>query len=260
MENPLNRNEALNLEQFTAQARGFAAAATMNDAGALAALGELAALAPGDRALDVACGPGIVSVHLARSGAEVVGLDLTPAMLGLARDRADGSGFGDRLSFVEGRMDDLPFDDGEFTAAVSRYALHHAADPAAAAREMARVVQPAGRIVVVDFAAHPDPAIAAAYDEAERLRDPSHARNLTAPEQRELFQILGFEVVDEVRYGLDAELESVLARSHGTDHDAVRRIFADSVDSHGLGVDARLVDGALWYTFPLVGVRLQRSA
>ena len=251
--------DSLNVEQFTAQAAGFAAAPTINDAAALAELVGLAGVGPADRVLDVACGPGIVSVHLAASGAEVVGIDLTPAMLALAVERVSTSSERLRARFVRGHMHALPFDVGEFSVVVCRYALHHTDDPGAAAREMARVTRPDGRVVVIDFAAVEDSAVARAYDEVERLRDPSHVRNLTALEQRRLFEPLGFVVQAATSYQLDVELEEVLARSKGTDHEGVRRGFASSLETHGLGVGARRVNGSICYAFPVAGIRLVRS-
>lgn len=56
---------------------------------------------------------------------------------------------------------------------------------------MVRVLRPDGRVVMVDFVAADDPIVANAYDDAEKLRDPSHVRNLTAAEQRALFESRG---------------------------------------------------------------------
>ena len=70
--------------QFTVHAEAFARAAVVNDERALDVLADLAAVGPGHRVVDVACGPGIVTCRLAAGGASVVGVDLTPAMLGLA--------------------------------------------------------------------------------------------------------------------------------------------------------------------------------
>jgi 2-polyprenyl-3-methyl-5-hydroxy-6-metoxy-1,4-benzoquinol methylase len=112
--------------QFTAHADSFANSPIINDSAALDAIADLAEVSDADRVLDVACGPGIVSCHLAERGATVVGMDLTPATLELASRRADKLGLSSRTEFVPGSMDRLPFGDGEFSVVVSRYALHHA--------------------------------------------------------------------------------------------------------------------------------------
>jgi ubiquinone/menaquinone biosynthesis C-methylase UbiE len=109
----------------------------------------LAALELGERDhfLDVGCGTGAA----VRSAAEVVeravGVDLSRRMLAEARDRAAGQ---PRVEFVEGDSEQLPFDDGEFTAILCTTSLHHYPHPDAAVREMARVLAPGGRVVIGD--------------------------------------------------------------------------------------------------------------
>ncbi len=234
--------EAEAVEQFTVHAESFAAAAVINDERALSILDELAAIEPGDRVIDVACGPGIVTCRLARHGAPVVAIDLTPRMLELAAERSAAAGLTDLTPFTVARMDHLPFPDGSFTVAVNRYALHHAADPEQVAAELVRVVAPGGRLVIVDFAAGPNPIASAAYDDAERLRDPSHVGNLTPDEQQQLFLTRGCRLVAAPAYRIEARLATVLAGSHGPDHDGFRRAFEASLDGHRLGVNARRVD------------------
>jgi SAM-dependent methyltransferase len=252
--------ERVAVEQFTAHADSFASSPIINDAAALDALADLAQVSGTDRVLDVACGPGIVSCDLAARGATVVGMDITPAMLDLAARRAARLGVSDRTTFVPGSMDRLPFADGEFSVVVSRYALHHAVTPERALAEMTRVLGPNGRMVIVDFVASDDPETAQAYDEAEKLRDPSHVRNLSAAEQRELFESLGLRVDATASYGLRADLDAVLAGSHGHDHEGARHAFEASVDTHGLGVGAHRVGDRIAFTYPIIGFRLARGA
>jgi SAM-dependent methyltransferase len=81
-------------------------------------LGLVAERARG-RVLDVGCGPGHVALHLASLGADVVGLDLSPEMIRVARERAP------QLTFVEGDLMSPPFERGSFAAVVAMYALVH---------------------------------------------------------------------------------------------------------------------------------------
>jgi demethylmenaquinone methyltransferase/2-methoxy-6-polyprenyl-1,4-benzoquinol methylase len=107
---------------------------------------------PGMRILDVATGTGMVAFALAARGAEVVGLDQSEAMLSGARARLERTpDFADRLSFVLGEAEALPFADGEFDALSFTYLLRYVDDPAATMRELARVVKPGGRIGMVEF-------------------------------------------------------------------------------------------------------------
>lgn len=244
--------------QFTVHAESFARAAVINDERALDVLARLAAAGPGHRVVDVACGPGIVSCRLATGGAAVVGVDLTPAMLRLAAGRAEATGCAATTAFALGRMDRLPFPDGSFDVVVNRYALHHAADPERVAAELGRVAAPGGRLVIVDFAATEDREASTAYDEAERRRDPSHVRNLTAGEQQGLFTGRGWRLTEVVPYRVTASLDAVLANSHGPDHDGVRARFEASLDGHGLGVGARRQGGDIVFDYPLVAQRFER--
>jgi SAM-dependent methyltransferase len=130
---------------------------------------DIAAVAPdGARVLEVGCGPGRLSIRLARQhGIDVIGLDLDPAMIERARANADSAGTrGPRgPSFVVGDVASLPFPDGSFDVVVSTLSMHHWADPMAGLAEIGRVLRPGGRALVWDvrpgfrpFHAHlPDP-------------------------------------------------------------------------------------------------------
>lgn len=109
----------------------------------------LAQLGPGQRALDVCCGTGDVALALARTGAQVTGLDFSPEMLAVARRRAQASN--PPVDFVQGDALALPFADAAFDAVTISYGLRNLADFAAGLAEMARVLRPGGRLVVLDF-------------------------------------------------------------------------------------------------------------
>lgn len=106
---------------------------------------EEVALTPGDRLLDVACGTGIVA-RLARerlSGGTIVGVDLSPAMLAVARRQGNG------IEWREGDAGALPLRDGErFDVVVCQQGMQFFSDRAAAARQMRRAVAPGGRLAV----------------------------------------------------------------------------------------------------------------
>jgi ubiquinone/menaquinone biosynthesis C-methylase UbiE len=109
-------------------------------------------LRAGDRVLDVACGAGKLVRAIAPQVERAVGVDLSPAMIEQARREAgaDPAVPAERLEFVVGASDDLPFADGEFTAVITTTAFHHFPDPAGSVREMVRVLAPGGRIVIGD--------------------------------------------------------------------------------------------------------------
>ncbi len=107
---------------------------------------ELIGPVRGERVLDIGCGDGVLSVHLARAGGMVTGLDADPGMLAAARQRANRSGAA--AAFVEGDARLLPFYDGSFDVVVAVTVLCFVADAERAAKEMARVLRPGGRVVL----------------------------------------------------------------------------------------------------------------
>jgi SAM-dependent methyltransferase len=115
---------------------------------------DVAAVAPaGARVLEVGCGPGHLSIRLARHGLEVTGLDLDPAMIARARantDRAGNRG-GRRPSFLVGDVAALAFPDRSFDLVVSTLSMHHWADPTAGLTEIGRVLRPGARALIWDF-------------------------------------------------------------------------------------------------------------
>jgi len=115
---------------------------------------DVAACAPiGARVLEVGCGPGHLSIRLARDhGFAVSGLDLDPAMIERARANAERSATAEhRPSFAVGDVAALPFPDGSFDLVVSTLSMHHWADPVAGATEIGRVMRPGGRALVWDI-------------------------------------------------------------------------------------------------------------
>ncbi len=115
---------------------------------------------PGMRVLDVATGTGMVAFALAERGATVVGLDQSEAMLSGARARLERTPrLADRISFVLGEAEALPFADGEFDAVSFTYLLRYVDDRAATMRELARVLKPGGRISMVEFGVPGNPRL-----------------------------------------------------------------------------------------------------
>jgi demethylmenaquinone methyltransferase / 2-methoxy-6-polyprenyl-1,4-benzoquinol methylase len=109
---------------------------------------DLAAAGPGGRALDVATGTGDLAIELARRvgpGGEVVGSDFSEEMLALARRKAP------ELRFEWGNALELPYPDGRFDAATVGFGARNFSDLDRGLSEMARVVRPGGRVVVLEI-------------------------------------------------------------------------------------------------------------
>ncbi|MBA2261977.1 MAG: ubiquinone/menaquinone biosynthesis methyltransferase [Solirubrobacterales bacterium] len=113
---------------------------------------DLAVLGPGDRALDVATGTGDLAIELARRvgpAGEVVGSDFSEGML--ERARAKGADASAPLRFEWGDAQALPYADASFAAATVGFGARNFADLEAGLGEMARVVRPGGRVVVLEI-------------------------------------------------------------------------------------------------------------
>ena len=115
---------------------------------------DIASAAPqGARVLEVGCGPGLLSIRLARRhGLDVTGMDLDPAMVQRARANAERqSGDGSRPTFLVGEVASLAFPDASFDLAASTLSMHHWADPASGLAEIGRVLRPGALALVWDF-------------------------------------------------------------------------------------------------------------
>jgi demethylmenaquinone methyltransferase/2-methoxy-6-polyprenyl-1,4-benzoquinol methylase len=107
---------------------------------------------PESTVLDVATGTGAVAIELARRhGCSVVGVDQSPEMLAAGRERVARAGLDGRVRLVEGRAEELPFEDAAFDALTFTYLLRYVDDPAATLRELARVVRPGGTVAALEF-------------------------------------------------------------------------------------------------------------
>jgi len=116
---------------------------------------DIAAAAPSSaKVLEVGCGPGHLSIRLAREHAlDVTGLDLDPAMIERARANAalEPKRAAQAPIFVVGDAAALPFDDAAFDLVVSTLSMHHWSDPAAGLREIHRVLRPGGKALIWDL-------------------------------------------------------------------------------------------------------------
>jgi demethylmenaquinone methyltransferase / 2-methoxy-6-polyprenyl-1,4-benzoquinol methylase len=110
--------------------------------------------APDARILDVCCGTGDLALGVAGAlgdDGEVVGTDFTPEMVELASAKVAGRSERPALSFSVADATALPFEDDSFDGATVGFGIRNVVDPVAAARELARVVRPGGRVMVLEF-------------------------------------------------------------------------------------------------------------
>ena len=175
-------------------------------------------------ALDVATGGGHVARRLHEEGIQVVTCDPAP---GMGPD-------------IICRAEDIPFADSSFDVVVCRTAAHHFADVSTAVREMARVAR--HTVLVADTCYMGDEA-----ERAERLRDPSHVRNYSEAEWRDLFAAVGLDVADTAHFEHTIDFAAWLARTEctGEQAESVRKLWGDRVADGRLTLDKILLRGAM---------------
>jgi ubiquinone/menaquinone biosynthesis C-methylase UbiE len=253
-----DKDKEMTIDQFARQAQGYASSATIRNDEVLNRIVEIAGLLADDSTLDVACGPGLVVCAFAPFVRHAAGIDLTPAMLEQARRLANEKGLRN-ITWTEGDVARLPFVDAEFSVVTSRYAFHHFVDPLKVLREMMRVAKPGATIVVVDSA--PAAEKADAFNEMEKLRDPSHVRALTVKEWEELFAAAGLTPSHVETFRLGGDLDSLLARSFPNEGDEwrIRQIFTESLEEDFLDVQPRRYGGKIVYGFPIAMFKAQNA-
>ena len=104
-----------------------------------------AVVQPGDRVLDACCGTGDLAVAAEREGGVVTGLDFSPGMLERARRKSD------TVTWVEGDLLALPFDDDAFDSATVGFGVRNVTDLEAALAELRRVLRPGGRLAILEI-------------------------------------------------------------------------------------------------------------
>jgi SAM-dependent methyltransferase len=120
-----------------------------NTALAAEAFADRLCVRAGQRALDIACGSGNVSIPLARGGAIVTGVDIAPNLLEQARERAAAESL--IVQFDEGDAEQLPYEDASFDVVTSMFGAMFAPRPEVVAAEMARVLKPGGLLAMANW-------------------------------------------------------------------------------------------------------------
>jgi hypothetical protein len=128
-------------------------------------------------------------------------------------------------------------------------------DPSRVVAEMARVCAPGGRVAIADVVVGDDLAVAQRFNAAERARDPSHVRALTAAELQDAMQSAGLLGCSRAgSYRLAIDLGELLERSAPPDAAAVRACFEQAIasrETHGLGLGERYEGQAVRFEFPV---------
>ncbi|MGC2693739.1 MAG: class I SAM-dependent methyltransferase [Desulfobaccales bacterium] len=245
-------HQAAILDQFTRQAVPFSNQPAHSQEIFLELLLQMSGVGPADTVLDVACGPGLVALAFAARARHVTGIDLTPAMITRAQEIQQERKL-TNLTWQVGDVLDLPYPDASFSLVVSRYAFHHFLEPQAVFAEMVRVCNTGeGRVLVADVAMLPEKR--EAFDRVEKLRDPSHVRNLAPVELSEMAARLNLRDLRTRFFKTERNLEVHLQASFPNpgDKEKIRKIFREDIGKDDLGVGAHWRDKEIYFAYPIM--------
>ena len=247
--------------QFGKQAEVYARMRQATDERSLNALVQLTGADTDARVLDVACGPGFLTMAFAARCRSAVGFDATEQFLAIARAEAEHRGLRN-IEFRYGNAEQLPFDAGTFDIVSCRAAFHHFARPARVLAEMKRVAAPRGRIMIADMMSSEDRDKAEYHNRMDRLVDPTHVRALCPSEFECLFASVGLAARFQATVPFDMEVEEWIAHG-GVDASTtaeIRALVDATIDTDRCGLNMRRQDGALWFTYPSGVFVLERAA
>jgi SAM-dependent methyltransferase len=178
--------------------------------------------AEGETGLDVGTGGGHVARVLRAAGLEVVTIDPAPGM----------------KPTVVSRAEEIPFADASFDVVACRVAAHHFQDPAEALKEMARVSR--GLVLIAD-----NLYLGEDGEEADVLHDPTHVRNYSEEEWREMFDAAGLEVEAFEREDKRIDFQGWLDRAGTPEDDRARihELLADRIEGGRLRLDRGIFKG-----------------
>jgi len=180
-----------------------------------------------DIVLDIATGGGHVAKILAPLVHNVMVTDLTPMMLNTARNHLTENGV-QNAQYVLADAEELPFLENSFDIVTCRIAPHHFPNPGEFIREVARVLRPSGRFILIDNVAPSDKSLSDFVNLAEAIRDPSHVECLAVVEWRRLL----------AEQGLTVTKESVRKKTHSFQSWVDRMV---PTDAHRLAVSSMLL-------------------
>jgi SAM-dependent methyltransferase len=199
-------------EQFGPAAAAYAAFNYHAAGPDLVPMLEAAGLSGNERVLDIGSGPGHTALLFATRAREVVAADPTKAMLDQGRRLAAERGLAN-LHFEQTRAEVMPFPDASFDRVTSRQSAHHYGDVCAALGEVARVLKPEGRFLLIDTFSPEDDEQDSFLNRIELLRDSSHVRDYRVSEWRAMFKEVGFELDDLEAWDIPLDFKDWVERS-----------------------------------------------
>ena len=241
-------------EQFTRQAAAYARMRQACDEESFRKLVALSGAKPSDNVLDVACGPGFLTMIFAEHCASVTGFDATDQFLKLAKTEGEGRGLAN-LQFDHGNAEALPYTNNSFDLTLCRAAFHHMREPRFVLAEMQRVTKPGGHLLVVDMLTSTNKEQALYHNRIERLCDPSHVRALAETEFDALYTAANLFLVKRAKSAIHYASVAEWLDHGGPTPEAEREILAlmeASLESDRSGLDVRREGGQLCFSHTVI--------
>lgn len=216
---------------------------------------RLAALRPGDRAVDVLCGncvPGALCVALARSQprATVIGLDPSAKLLEACRSNFESFGL-TNAEWVQSDDEHLEIEDASVDVVLNRLGFHHIVDAPSAMGEYRRVLRPGGRVVLLDFTIPDDDRDADDYiNGIYRSRDKTHIKISSVKEVAAALTSGGFRVTQTLPYAITHVTTEFGFPSPAGKASYIQAYRSGSAHARDVHKVAMLSDGELTFTHP----------
>lgn len=179
-------------EQFGKNASKYVTSTTHSKGSDLSILHEWLEVQPSSTVLDIATGGGHVVKALSPHVKQVIATDLTYPMLQTAKNYLDS--FASNVFYVIADAESLPFLENTFDVVTCRIAAHHFPNPQLFIKEVARVLKPSGKLLLIDNIAPEEEALDVFVNRLEKLRDQSHVRSYSISEWTHYFENAGLTI------------------------------------------------------------------
>jgi ubiquinone/menaquinone biosynthesis C-methylase UbiE len=225
------QQQAVVASQFGPAASAYLTSAVHSQGADLTTLRELAASLNKPKVLDLGCGAGHASFAVAPVAGSVTAFDLSPEMLAVVSGAAQQRALHNVVT-EQGNVASLPFVDAAFDMVVTRFSAHHWRDVPAALREVKRVLDPDGLLIVIDITAPEVPLHDTTLQAVELLRDSSHVRDYRPSEWEAMLAGAGFRHHRAGDWKLQMVFDEWTARMRtpGERVAAIRSLFASAPD------------------------------
>lgn len=231
--------------QFGPNADKYLTSAVHANTSALARLVEIAS-PNGGVAVDVATGAGHMAYAIAPHVDLMIATDITPDMLRVTRDAAKTRGL-DNFRVLFGTAEHLPFATDSLDGVSCRLGGHHFVSARSFVRESARALKPGGWFLLVDSIGSEDQSTDEMVDRLERVRDPSHVRNIRRSEWLAMAQEVGLTIAHEETGPREIDAEDWMERMNVSEADRsyLRDLVNEASGESADYLNPRTVEGRL---------------